>query len=64
MANHMDIKSYEHRIRATERLAARQLATHDYSSLVVTVAELVRLSGGMDEAWYQIERAERGEGDE
>jgi hypothetical protein len=64
MANHMDIKSYECRIMATERAAAQQLKTHDYNGLLATVARLIELRGGMDEAWYQIERAERCECDE
>jgi hypothetical protein len=61
---YMDIKSYERRIMATESAAAQQLKTHDYDGLLVTVARLIELRGGLDEAWYQIERAERGEGDE
>lgn len=61
MANHMDIKSYELRIMATERTAAQQLRTHDYNGLLATVARLMELRGGMDEAWYQIEREERCE---
>jgi hypothetical protein len=60
----MDIKSYECRIMVMEREAAQQLKTRDYDGLLATVARLIELRGGMDEAWYQIERAERGECDE
>ena len=62
MTSHIDIKSYERRIMATERAAAQQLKTHDYSALLVTTARLMELRGGLNEAWYQIEK--RGEGDE
>jgi len=62
MTSHIDIKSYERRIMATERSAAQQLKAHDYSALLVTTARLMELRGGLNEAWYQIEK--RGEGDE
>ena len=53
-----DIRSYEHRIRAHEELAAKRLADHDYRGLLLSAAELLALKTGLKEAEYQTEVAE------
>lgn len=53
-----DIRSYEHRIEAHEKLAAEKLADHDYRGLLLSAAELLALQAGLNEAEYQTELAE------